>query len=116
MGGFLLLPKSSRAFQQGTLTATRDQFRKSGLEGRESIETDKFVFDHYKKSGAETHNLVNLGPAAFIASIGTFIFAGRIGTDAIRAFAAEPDQDRALSSAYGHFVLIIRNGDEIRIM
>ncbi len=116
MGGFLLLPKSSRSFKQGKLQATRDQFHKSGLEGRESVETDKFVFDHYKKNGAASHNLVSLGPNSFIASIGTFIFAGRIGTEALRAFAAAPDQDRALSAAYGHFVLIIRDGDEIRIV
>ncbi|MBV8651491.1 MAG: hypothetical protein JO255_08495 [Alphaproteobacteria bacterium] len=116
MGGFLLLPKSSRPFRQGLLPAARDQFRKSGLDGRETVETDQFVFDHYKKSGAQGHNLVSLGTDAFIASIGTFIFAGRIGIEALQAFAAEPDPERALSAAYGHFVLIVRKGDEIRIL
>ena len=107
-------PKSARPFQQGLLPATRDQFGKSGLDGQGDGRNGKLRLRPYRKSGAEGHNLVALGPEAFIASIGTFIFAGRIGTDALRAFAAEPDQDRALASAYGHFVLILRNGGEIR--
>src|SRR5882672_4387682 len=107
MGGFFYAAKNELADFQNIRRRSREQFERSGFSSPVAFETESYAIDYYPKIDYPAQDHVIVPDGNFILAVGTFIYGGRIGADALRVFYEQPDYRKALRSSLGHFLIIL---------
>jgi hypothetical protein len=90
-------------------TATRRQFAASGFGPPVSYEDLTGILDFYAKIDYPSSDGILL-PDGFAVAVGTFLYDGAVGAEALRRFATAEHPTAALRNADGHFALVLRRG------
>ncbi|MGN6514332.1 MAG: hypothetical protein ACTHLR_00650 [Rhizomicrobium sp.] len=111
MGAFHFVSKVDLPYAQG-LEKSRAHFSKAGFKVRNTVESDEYIFDHYPKIESGIDNFVSFPDGDFIFSIGTFIYRGALGKQALLDFHKSSLSLPAPEDMHGHFTLVMRRKGE----
>lgn len=114
MGGFFYTSKAIGDVKT-VLANSRKHFKNSGFRTPLHFETKSYCIDYYSKIHAPVSNYVQFDDDNFILSVGTFIYRGLIGPDALKLLYAKADQMIELREARGHFVVILRKAGQTHL-
>lgn len=116
MGGFFYASKKDGSDVSAVLKESRNQFELSGFSPPTTFETDAYKIDYYGKIEASVGNYVRFDSDNFIFAVGTFIYGGLIGTDALRLFYQQVNHRDALRTSRGHFVVVLRKNNQTYLL
>ncbi len=112
MGGFFYAAKSELADFQNVRKTSREQFERSGFSRPVTFETETYAIDYYPKIDYPAQDYVIFPNGNFVFAVGTFIYAGRIGADALKVFYQQTDYRKALLESHGHFLVVLRKAGQ----
>jgi len=105
MGGLFISTASDPAHRAAQAAQARPHFARAGLTDPVTIETGALLIDLYPKHRRAAPTLLHLDGGDFALVVGTFIFRGRTGLDALRDYIAAPDV--SLEACRGAYLLLI---------
>lgn len=109
MGGLFISAAPDTAHRAAQAAQARPHFARAGLTDPVTIETGALLIDLYPKHRRAAPTLLHLDGGDFALVVGTFIFRGRTGLEALRDYIAAPDvTPEACRGAY--LLLIHRHG------
>src|SRR5262245_49825322 len=98
------------------LQASRAQFRAAGFSNPTTLECEGGTIDCYPKLHNEPPNIVQFPNGDFVLSVGTFLFKGLLGHEALRLLYEQGDAEKELPNTRGHFVVIMRKNGQTRLL
>ena len=117
MGGFFYASKKNGVETGRLVDDSRTIFASSGFLAPITFDSDCCVIDYYRKlHDYPANNLVTFTNGDFIIAVGTFIFRGLVGEDALKVFFHEQDPAAELGRSRGHFVLILRKNGRTQLL
>ncbi|MGC9272003.1 hypothetical protein [Acidiphilium sp.] len=109
MGGLFITTHKDHARRQALAAITRPHFARAGLTNPATIDTGTILIDHYPKYRHPTPTALHLDNGDHAIAIGTFLFKGRTGPEALRDYLTHPNPPpEHCRGAY--LLLISRNG------
>jgi asparagine synthase (glutamine-hydrolysing) len=115
VGAFFLVTKTGGLDPAEAARRARAHFAEAGFAPPETVETGAFSLDVYGKIDNAPPQLVRIGPGDFIGCVGTLVYRGSTGPEALAALHAAGDIEAAIEDCFGHFVLIVGKGGEVTI-
>ena len=108
MGGFFYASKEAGLNTSEIVTKSRQQFQDSGFKSLITFDTASYTIDYYPKIDCEASNCVAFPGGDFIFAVGTFIYRGLIGADALQLFYLQSNYRNELLASHGHYVIVLR--------
>jgi len=115
VGSFFVVSKDQGNRAANALEKSRAHFARTGFSSPITFEDDAYTLDYYGKIQYDAKNYHVFENGDFAVANGTFIYKGKIGADALKAFADEGDHEAQLRNTRGHFVVIIRKNGRTRL-
>lgn len=115
MGAFFLVAKAA-GLDAAVQREARELFAETGFGAPETLEGPGYSLDIYGKIGGDGPQFLRISENESIACVGTLIYRGRSGREALAALHAAPQPEDALPECIGHFVILIQRGDSLRIL
>jgi hypothetical protein len=112
VGGFFYAAKNAAYDFECVRYKSRKQFRLSGFGPPIAFDTVSFIIDYYPKIDFPGRNYVAFPDGNFVFAVGTFIYRGLIGADALSLFYRQNDFLPELQTAHGHFAIVLRKGGQ----
>ncbi len=105
MGGLFITADPSLTRRQNLAGIAHEHFASAGLTGPVTIETDNLLIDLYPKYRRSTPTILHFDNGDFALAVGTFLFQGKTGIEALRAYFTHPDPPR--DRCRGAYLLLI---------
>jgi asparagine synthase (glutamine-hydrolysing) len=109
MGGLFITTNSNPQRRNELADLARPHFGNAGLTNPSRIDTGTILIDLYPKYRRLRPTVLQLDNYDFVIAVGTFLFQGRTGVEALRSYITQPNppQDRCRGA---YLLLINRNG------
>ena len=88
MGGLFIATDPDKARRQALADIARPHFASAGLTDPLAIDTGKLLINLYPKYRQTKPVIEYLGNGDFAIAVGTFVLAGKTGTEALRHYLA----------------------------
>ncbi len=105
MGGLFITADPSLTRRQNLAGIARPHFARAGLTDPVTIQTDHLLIDIYPKYRRTTPTILQFDNGDFALAVGTFLFQGTTGIEALRAYFTHPDPPR--DRCRGAYLLLI---------
>lgn len=116
MGAFFLISKVDGIDVAKAQRSARAHFAETGFSPPTTVHGPGFCLDIYGKIDGDGPQIVQFSATTSIACIGTLMYRGRTGREALAALNDEPDLEAALADCLGYFVLLEVTSARLRIL
>jgi hypothetical protein len=109
MGGLFISTDPNPARRQALAALAKPHFARAGLTDPATIDTGTILIDYYPKYRRPTPTILHFDNNDFAIAVGTFVFQGKTGAEALRDFVTQrsPPLDRCRGA---YLLLVSRNG------
>lgn len=115
MGGFFYISKADSG-AESALATSRKQFAQSGFKSPIHFASESYALDYYPKILVPVENYLRFDSNNFILAVGTFIYRGAIGPEALSLFYDQTDYQAELHKARGHYVILMRKDGQTQLL
>lgn len=112
MGAFVLVTHADGDERERTVSAdgkAADEMRRRGLQQSKVFETCAFTLRIYRRRRFETADYLEFQDGDFVVAIGTFLYSGKYGEEALAGLYEDLKKDRfSFEKSAGHFGVVAR--------
>jgi hypothetical protein len=108
VGGFFYAHKKAVPDFESVRSKSRAQFERSGFPSAIAFDTDSYILDYYPKIGYPARDYLKFDNGDFLLAVGTFIYRGKIGADALALLYQQANPLDEVRRARGHFLIVLR--------
>lgn len=116
MGGFVLVRRGRAPDADDMLDTALGTFRDMGSPPAIEAEGDDYVFRYIPKTLDPRSQFLHREGGRFLAAVGTLVYRGRVGSEALQYLAQADDIAGAVADCRGHFLLINGGPQGVRLL